>query len=114
MKSVKALLWALLLIFLVVGVVQNVSLLTYKESMRLNLLIKEYQSEPIQLFLYFLGFFLIGLLISYFYGLAERFKTNKTIKGHLETIGKLEEELKVFRSLSIQKENTPSKETKNA
>jgi uncharacterized integral membrane protein len=112
MKSIKALLWALLLIFLVAGVVQNLSVLTHRESVRLNLLVREYQTEPIQLFLYFLSFFLIGLLISYFYGVAERFKANKTIKGHVETISKLEEELKVYRSLSIQKENTPSKETK--
>jgi hypothetical protein len=97
-----------------VVVVQNLSLFTHKEALRLNLLIKQYQTGPIYLTLYFLAFFLIGLLISYFYGLAERFKANKTIKNHLETIRKLEEEIKVFKSLPIQRENTPSKETENA
>ena len=114
MKSIKLVLWFLLVIFLVVVVVQNLSLFTHKEALRLNLLIKEYQAEPIYLSLYFLGFFLIGLLLSYFHGLAERFKANKTIKNHLETIRKLEEEIKVFKSLPVQKESTPSEETENA
>jgi uncharacterized integral membrane protein len=114
MKSIRPLLWSLLVIVSVVVVVQNLSLFTHKEALRLNLLIKQYQTEPIYLTLYFLAFFLIGLLISYFYGLAERFKANKTIKNHLETIRKLEEEIKVFKSLPIQRENTPSKETENA
>ena len=114
MKSIKSVLWFLAVIFLLAVVVQNLGLLTHKEIIRLNLLIKEYQTEPIQLFLYFLGFFLIGLLFSYFYGLVERLKANKTIKNHLETIRKLEEEIKVFKSLPVHKESTPSKETKNA
>jgi hypothetical protein len=114
MKTIRPLLWSLLVIVSVVVVVQNLSLFTHKEALRLNLLIKQYQTGPIYLTLYFLAFFLIGLLISYFYGLAERFKANKTIKNHLETIRKLEEEIKVFKSLPIQRENTPSKETENA
>ncbi len=111
MKSIRPLLWSLLVILSVVVVVQNIDLFTHKEALRLNLLIKEYQTQPIYLTLYFLGFFLIGLLISYFYGLAERFKANRTIKNHLKTIRNLEEELRAFRDLAVQKENTPSKET---
>lgn len=98
MKSIKSVSWFLAVIFLTAVVVQNLSLLTHKEIIRLNLLIKEYQTEPIQLFLYFLGFFLIGLLFSYFCGLVERLKANKTIKNHLETIRKLEEKIKIFKS----------------
>lgn len=113
MKSIRPLLWSLLVIVSVVVVVQNISLFTHKEALRVNLLIKEYQTEPIYLTLYFLGFFLIGLLISYFYGLGERFKANRIIKNHLKTIRNLEEELRVFRDLSADKENTPSKETEN-
>ncbi len=111
MKSIRPLLWSLLVILSVVVVVQNIDLFTHKEALRLNLLIKEYQTQPVYLTLYFLGFFLIGLLISYFYGLAERFKANRTIKNHLKTIRNLEEELRAFRDLAVQKENTPSKET---
>lgn len=112
MKSIRLVLWSLIVVFLVTIVVQNLGLLTHKESLRLNLpLINEYQTEPIYLSLYFLGFFLIGLLFSYIHGMVERFKANRTIKNHLETIHKLEEEIKTFKDLPAQKMNTPSKET---
>ena len=114
MKSVRPLLWSLLFIVTVVVVVQNLNLFTHKEALRLNLLIKEYQTGPISLTLYFLGFFLIGLLISYFYGLAERCKANRTIRSHLKTIRRLEEEIRVLKDSSVQIENTPSKGTENA
>ena len=114
MKSVKPLLWSLVVIFLVVVVVQNRGVFTHEEALRLNLLIKEYQTGPVQLSLYFLGFFLIGVLLSYFNGLGERLKANKTIKNHLETIRKLEEQIEVFKSLPVHKESSPSKETENA
>ena len=45
-----------------------------------------YQFPEIQIALYFLIFFLVGLLISYFSSLSERFMARKTIK-------KLNEEL---------------------
>ena len=113
MKSIRPVLWSLIFVFLVTIVVQNFGLFTHKEPLRLNLLIKEYNTKPIYLSLYFLGFFLIGLLFSYVYGLVERFKANKTIKNHLETIRKLEEEIKIFKELPAQNMNTPSKENLN-
>jgi uncharacterized integral membrane protein len=115
MKSIRPVFWSLIVVFLVTIVVQNLGLFTYKASLRLNLpLIKEYHTVPIHLSIYFLGFFLIGLLISYVHGLVERFKANRTIKKHLETIRKLEEEIKTFKNLPAQDTNTPSKETLNA
>ena len=114
MKTIRPVLWSLIVVFLVTIVVQNFDLFTHKESLRLNLLINEYHTKPIYLSLYFLGFFLIGLLISYVHGLVERFKANRTIKNHLETIRKLEEEIKTFKELPAQNTNTPSKETLNA
>jgi len=107
-------LWSVVVIFLVVVVVQNLDVFTHKEALRLNLVIKKYKTEPFQLSFYFLGFFLIGLLLSYFHGLKERFKAKSEIKNHLETIRKLEEEIKVLKSLPVQKENTPYKETETA
>lgn len=116
MKSLKLLLWFLVIIFLVVVVVQNIGVFTHKEALRLNLLVvDEYKTEPIHLFLYFLGFFFMGLLLAYFYGLSERFKSKSVIKNHLETIRKLEEEIRILKSLPVHnKENTPSEETENA
>lgn len=114
MKSLRPVIWSLVVVFFVTIVVQNFGLFTQKESLRLNLLIKEYQTEPIYLSLYFLGFFLIGLIISYVHGIVERFKANRAIKNHLETIRKLEDEIKTFKDLSAQNSNTPSQDTLSA
>ena len=111
MKSIRPVILSLVVVFLVTIVVQNFGLFTHKESLRLNLLIKEYHTGPIYLSLYFLVFFLTGLLISYFHGLVERFKANRTIKNQLETIRNLEDEIKTFKDLPAQKTNTPSNET---
>jgi len=111
MKSAKLVLLAVVGVFLVLAVVQNLGLFTHRESLRLNLLVWEYETAPILLSMYFVGFFLIGLLISYFHGLSDRFKAKHEIKNHLERISKLEEEVKVLKSLPVQEESSPSQET---
>ncbi|NVL91153.1 MAG: DUF1049 domain-containing protein [Desulfobacterales bacterium] len=112
MRTLKHVLWLLATGFVVVVVLQNFDVLTHKEALRLNLpLIEEYQTEPVQLFLYFLGFFFIGLLLSYFHGLGERFKARSLIKKHLKTISNLEEKVETLKNLPVHHENTPSRET---
>jgi uncharacterized integral membrane protein len=114
MKSVKLLLLAVVGIFLVLVVIQNLGVFTHKESLRLNLLVWKYETAPILLSMYFVGFFVIGLLLSYFHGLSDRFKAKNEIRHHLERISKLEEEIKVLKSLPIQEESSPSQEIENA
>jgi len=112
MRTLKHMLWLLVAGFLVIVVVQNLDVLTHKEALRLNLpLIEEYQTEPVQLFLYFLGFFFIGLLLSYFHGLGERFRARSLIKKQLKTISNLEEEVETLKNLPVHHEDTPSQET---
>ncbi|MBW2170700.1 MAG: LapA family protein [Deltaproteobacteria bacterium] len=111
MKSAKLVLLAVVGVFLVLAVVQNLSLFTHRESLRLNLLVWKYETAPILLSMYFVGFFLIGLLLSYFAGLSDRFKAKNEIKNHLKRISKLEEEIKVLKSLPVQEESSPSQET---
>ena len=113
MKSVKPMLWSLVVVFTVVVVVQNIEILVDKKALKLNLLVWSGKTGPIYLSVYFLAFFLIGLIVSGVGAVFERLKAKNTIKNHLETIHKLEEEIKVLKSLPVQKENTPSKETEN-
>jgi hypothetical protein len=115
MKSLKLklVLLSIVSIFIVIVVFQNLSLFTHSEGLRLNLLVKEYKSAPILLSMYFVAFFLMGLLISYFHGLSSRFKAKSEIKNHLERISKLEEEIKVLKRVSPQQASPPSQETSN-
>ncbi|MBN1840909.1 MAG: DUF1049 domain-containing protein [Deltaproteobacteria bacterium] len=111
MRSFKPLLLSLVIIFLVIVVVQNIDVFMDEKSLRLNLLLWSGEGQPVPLSVYFLGFLLAGLLLSYFHGLSERFKTKKTLQNHQETIRKLEEEIKVLKSLPIAEEQTPQKES---
>jgi uncharacterized integral membrane protein len=111
MKQAKLVLLAVVGVFLVLVVVQNLSLFTHKESLRINLLVWEYETPPILLSMYFVGCFLIGLLIAYFHGLSDRFKAKNEIRSHLERISRLEEEIKVLKSLPAEEESPPSQET---
>ena len=52
-----------------------------KQGLRINFVFAKYQSPEVPNAVLFLGFFLAGLLIAYFFGLAERFKLKKTIKN---------------------------------
>ena len=114
MKSIKPLFFSLVIIFLVLAVVQNVNVFMDEKALRLNLWVWSGESPTIPLSVYFLGFLLIGLLVSYFYGLGERFKAKKTIQNHLETIRKQEEQIKALKSLPIAEETTSPKESESA
>jgi uncharacterized integral membrane protein len=114
MKSVKPLFFSLVIIFVVLVVVQNVNVFMDERVLRLNLWVWRGESPPIPLSVYFLGFLLIGLLISYFYGLGERFKAKKTIQNHLETVRKQEEEIKALKSLPLAEEKTSPEESESA
>jgi uncharacterized integral membrane protein len=111
MKQAKLVLLAVVGVFLVLVVVQNLSLFTHREPLKLNLLVWKYETAPILLSMYFVGCFLIGLLIAYFHGLSDRFRAKNEMKNHLEKISKLEEEIKVLKSLPVQEESPPSRET---
>ena len=106
MKSFKSVLFFIVLAFLVIAVAENLDVFTHEEALELNLLVWKGESPLIPLSVYFLGFLLVGLLVSYFYGLSERFKARRTIQNHLETIRKQEEEIKVLKSLPITEETT--------
>ncbi len=114
MKSVKPLFFSLVIIFLVLAVVQNLNVFMDEKSLRLNLWVWSGESPTIPLSVYFLGFLLVGLLVSYFYSLGERFKAKKTIQNHLETIAKQEEEIKALKSLPVAEETTSPKESESA
>ncbi len=114
MRSLKPLLLSLVIIFLVIVVVQNIDVFMDEKSLRLNLLVWSGEGQPVPLSVYFLGFLLVGLFLSYLHGLSERFRTKKTLQNHLETIRKLEEEIKVLKSLPIGEEPTPQKENGSA
>jgi len=99
MKKAKIAFWAILIGFMVLLAYQNWDFfMSEHHSLRLNLYVTDEFSTPeLQNAIFFLMFFLAGLLISYFITLFERFKLKKTIKtlnAALEVNQKLLDELK--------------------
>lgn len=115
MKSfrLKLILLCIVTIFIILVIYQNRAVFTHAESFAVNLLVWEYETPPILLSMYFVAFFLVGILISYFHGLSSRFKAKNEIKNHLKRISKLEEEIKVLKRVSPQQASPPSQETSN-
>lgn len=115
MKGVKLVLVLLVCAFLVIVVAQNQDVFMDKKALEIDLIVWKYSTQAIHLSLYFLGFFLVGLLIAYFYGLGERFKTKRIIANQNETIRKVEDEIKALRSQpSAQQSNAEQQDTSSS
>ena len=80
MNKAKTAFWAVIFGFFILIFFQNQPFFLAKQSIRVNLVFKEYQSPEVATAIFFLGFFLLGLLISYFFSLAERLRLRKKIK----------------------------------
>ena len=110
MKKAKIALWTILFGFLALLSYQNWDFFMSSHHLRINLyVIKEYSTPEIQNIILFLICFFVGLLISYFWTLLERFKSKKTIKSLNNSLAmnqKLLDELKK-ENLSLKGETPP-------
>ena len=111
MKSLKPVVFSLITILLVIVIVQNVEVFMDKKMLRVDLMVWKGQTQPIPLPVYFLAFFVVGLLLSYFNGLAERFKAKRNIENQRETIRNLEEQIRTLKSQSVSEQTLPKEET---
>lgn len=81
MKQIKIILWLIILGLMGLVVYQNQDLFLDKQRFGLNLyVIDAYTAPDLPNAIFLLACFLGGLLFAYFFGLAERFKSRKTIK----------------------------------
>ena len=80
MKKVKLAFWLILLGLLGVVGWQNRLFFLDKKGMEIDYFFGSIHIPELQIALYFLIFFLAGLLISYFSSLSERFVARKTIR----------------------------------
>jgi len=119
MNKLKVVFWVLLIGFFGLLIYQNQELFLSKKGLRIDLYFYAYQVPEIANAIYYLAFFLIGLLVSYFATLAERFKSNKTIKdlkstadSHLQKVSELQAELNTLKrpaaASSVQPQDSTS------
>ena len=97
MKKAKIAFWGILIAFIALLAYQNWDFFMSTHGLKINLLFIDYRTPELQNIILFLIFFFAGLLISYFFILLDRFRSNKIIKNlttALEQNQKMTEALK--------------------
>lgn len=110
MKKVKIIVWIIVVVLVGLLFFQNQDFFLNKQGIKLNIYVDAYQSPPLPLVVWFVIVLLIGLLASYFFGLPERFRLKKTIKGlnakidaQVEMISQIRSELESRTALPDEK-----------
>jgi uncharacterized integral membrane protein len=102
MKKVKVVVWLLIFGFFALLIFQNEeNLLNTQQSLRLDLWrLADYQSPNLPLAVFYILFFVFGLVVAYGFGASARFKLRRTVKrltaaaaGHEKEISSLKAEL---------------------
>jgi uncharacterized integral membrane protein len=111
MRKVKFAFWLIVAGLLGLVFWQNQIFLLEKKGMKIDYFFGNYQFPEIQVVLYFVIFFLAGLLISYFSSLSERFVARKTIKKLKEELARAGIKISELEAASTagQREETTAK-----
>jgi hypothetical protein len=80
MKKVKIAFWIVIFGFVGLVIFQNKGFFMAKSQLVLNIGFFYYETPFLANAIYFVAFFLVGILISYFFSLFKHFKDAKTIK----------------------------------
>lgn len=86
MKKVKYVFWLVIAGLVALVVYQNQEIFMAKHSLGINLYFFKEETPELVAGVYYLSMFLIGLLISYFFSLSQKFKSRKTIRQLNEKI----------------------------
>ena len=82
MKKFKVVLWTLVILFLLLVFFQNREFFSAKAALTLNLFVTDaYRTPELPTGVWFLGGMILGFLLAYFFGLLERFRSYRMIKG---------------------------------
>jgi uncharacterized integral membrane protein len=110
MRTLKPVLLSIVVVFLVIVVVQNLEVFLDKKALHIDLWMWQYDTRLVPLAVYFLGFFMIGLLVSYVYSIGERFRTKKTLDSYSETVHQLQYELNALKNQSSNDQSQSASE----
>ncbi|MBW1700782.1 MAG: LapA family protein [Deltaproteobacteria bacterium] len=111
MKHLRWILVLLVLLLVVIIVVQNYEALATKVSFRANFMFWEGETLGIPLSLVAIITFLIGIVFSGSYGMAERFRLKKQIRSLIKEAREKDKELSSLRNLPVTTENIDSDQT---
>lgn len=98
MKKMKIAFWILVFAFLGLIIYQNIAFFRAPLSLQLNLAVKAYETPEFQIWVYFIGVFILGILLTYLFSLPAKFRAGKTIRSLNTTIGAQRDELAALKN----------------
>jgi uncharacterized integral membrane protein len=80
-KKAKIGFWIIFIILALVLYLQNTGFFMHTDKLSLDLFVFDFNTSPLPMIVFIAGFFFIGLIIAFFFGLIERFRAKKVIHG---------------------------------
>lgn len=115
MRKFKIVLWVMIIGFIAVIFFSNKDYFLAKQSLKINILVGEpYKLKELPNAVFFLIFFLTGFLVAYFFGLFERFKSNKKVKTLNEAATSQLKEISTLKKEVASFQNGPKSHTETA
>ncbi len=107
MKKATLIIWLLIFGFIALVIYQNHEFFTQKQSLLLDLgVTNEYHSPALPIAVYFIIFFLAGIVIAYLFNFSPRFKArrthkklNATIEAHEKKVTDLKREIETLKGI---------------
>lgn len=110
MKKLKIVPWVIIVAFIGLVFFQNKAFFTQKQELTLNLYFTD-AHQSLHVIVWFLISLVVGFLVAYFFGLTERFKLKKVIKGLKAKIDTQMEMITQIRSELESRTGFPQEET---
>jgi hypothetical protein len=98
MKKMKIAFWVLVFAFLGLIIYQNLAYFRAPWSLQLNLAFAAYQTPEFPIWVFFIGLFLIGIILTYLFCLPAKFRAGKTIRTLNATITSQRDELAALKN----------------
>ena len=97
MKKMKIAFWVLVFAALALIIYQNLAFFRAPLSLKLNLGFKTYATPEFQIWVFFIGLFLLGILLTYLFCLPAKFRAGKNIRALNATIASQRKELDLLK-----------------
>ena len=98
MKKVKYVFWLVVIALVALVAYQNQDIFMVRQSLRIDLQFFKKETPELIAGVYYLAVFLIGMLISYVFTLAQKFRDRKTIRQLNERVAASEKKLAALQS----------------
>jgi len=81
MKKFKIAFWILVFAFLAMVIYQNRPFFQAPKSLKVDLAVTAYETPELQIWVFFIGLFLLGIILTYLFSLPAKFRAGKNMRA---------------------------------